>query len=86
MRNESRMVCALKAYIHLKQGKGKTAIMQNNAVSLFYPKKIIPANHIPNDQQMIMYIIMVQKLFTSKNDNAGSTTDTVLKILFLDPQ
>ena len=40
VRNELRMMCALRGYSYLKQGKGKTAMQQQDAMYVFYHGKV----------------------------------------------
>ena len=84
IRNELRMLCALRGYSNLKCGKGKTLVQQHDALYAYYHgqppsrpsqiKMLCEGNYLYRD----LYDAK-QKISTSKKDTEASTTELVLK-------
>ena len=85
IRGELRMACALKAYSHLKQGKGKTIMQQYDSMFAYYhgkppnrPSQIKLLAEGSTGQYRELYE-SVQIAATSKKADIGSTTELILK-------
>ena len=83
--NELRMACSLKAYSHLKQGKGKTVMQQHDSMSAYFHGK--PPNR-PSQIKLLAegstasyreLYESVQNKATSKKDDSVTTTELLLK-------
>ena len=79
------MACALKAYSHLKQGKGKTIMQQYDSMFAYYhgkppnrPSQIKLLAEGSTGQYRELYE-SVQIAATSKKADIGSTTELILK-------
>ena len=79
------MTCALKAYSHLKQGKGKTVMQQHDSMYAFFHGK---PPHRPSQIKLLAegstasyreLYESVQNKATNKNDDLATTTELFLK-------
>ena len=85
IRGELRMACALKAYSHLKQGKGKTIMQQHDSMFAYFHGK--PTTH-PSQIKLLAegstsqyreLYESIQNVATSKKDDSVTTTELLLK-------
>ena len=84
IRNELRMLCAMKGYSNMKGSKGKTLMQQHDALYIFYHGKV------PSRSSQIKILCSggygyrdiydsVRKVATSKNDTVDTMEELVLK-------